>query len=157
MAIYWTDGTELYHYGIPGMKWGVRRYQNEDGTYTDLGKLRRRATKQINQIIASVDYRTLKSNITHDSNPKKYTANGVIDRISKYGGIETRSYYDNKGNKVLELTTHGHGNPKHHRYGKQGEHAHFIFRDKEGRQLARVGIELTSTLRKEYNKLKSNG
>lgn len=33
---------ELYHYGIKGMKWGVRRYQNEDGSYTSLGKERRR-------------------------------------------------------------------------------------------------------------------
>ena len=23
---------ELYHWGIKGMKWGVRRYQNKDGT-----------------------------------------------------------------------------------------------------------------------------
>lgn len=30
----------LVHYGIKGMRWGVRRYQNEDGTLTDLGKLR---------------------------------------------------------------------------------------------------------------------
>ena len=29
---------ELYHYGVKGMKWGVRRYQNKDGSYTDLGK-----------------------------------------------------------------------------------------------------------------------
>lgn len=33
---------ELYHWGIKGMKWGVRRYQNKDGTLTDAGKKRAR-------------------------------------------------------------------------------------------------------------------
>lgn len=31
---------ELYHWGIKGMKWGVRRYQNKDGTLTPAGKKR---------------------------------------------------------------------------------------------------------------------
>ena len=32
--------TELQHYGIKGMKWGVRRYQNYDGSYTQAGMKR---------------------------------------------------------------------------------------------------------------------
>lgn len=31
------------HYGIKGQKWGVRRYQNKDGSYTSAGKIRRRS------------------------------------------------------------------------------------------------------------------
>ncbi len=31
---------ELRHYGVPGMKWGVRRYQNKDGGLTSAGKKR---------------------------------------------------------------------------------------------------------------------
>ena len=31
---------ELYHSGIKGQKWGVRRFQNEDGTLTEAGKAR---------------------------------------------------------------------------------------------------------------------
>ena len=32
--------SELYHVGIKGMKWGIRRYQNKDGTLTKAGKRR---------------------------------------------------------------------------------------------------------------------
>ena len=38
--MYYAKKNELMHYGVEGMKWGVRRYQNPDGSLTEEGKRR---------------------------------------------------------------------------------------------------------------------
>lgn len=38
--MYYVVSNELYHHGILGQKWGVRRFQNQDGSYTATGRER---------------------------------------------------------------------------------------------------------------------
>lgn len=56
----YTD--ELYHHGILGMRWGIRRYQNKDGTLTPAGK--RRADKMKEEYTALTGKRLIRKPTT---------------------------------------------------------------------------------------------
>ena len=43
--------SELYHHGIKGQKWGIRRYQNEDGSLTPEGKAKYGTVENMNNSI----------------------------------------------------------------------------------------------------------
>ena len=50
-----TPINQLYHYGILGQKWGVRRFQNKDGTRTLAGKRREEQSSKSEDHIKSRD------------------------------------------------------------------------------------------------------
>ena len=53
-----TPINQLYHYGILGQKWGVRRFQNKDGTRTPAGKRRDEASERSEDHVKSRDFKS---------------------------------------------------------------------------------------------------
>lgn len=83
---------ELYHYGIKGMKWGIRRYQNKDGSLTAEGK------KHASDYNKS---RSLSKKVTEEGN-KLISQN---PRLKKdFGGVDM---WDDE--EFLELTARSYG------------------------------------------------
>lgn len=67
------DNNYLQHHGILGMKWGVRRYQNKDGSLTTAGK------KRVAKLDAEREALTGKKSNSSDPAPKKRTIHDVPD------------------------------------------------------------------------------
>lgn len=72
-------GQELTHFGIKGMHWGVRRFQNDDGTLTSAGKKR-----------YSTDRKTrLTESVASKKNHVEAMRKQAGERIEFYGGKNT--------------------------------------------------------------------
>lgn len=87
---------ELYHHGILGQKWGVRRYQNKDGSLTEEGKKRydrdvreNNARKKENRI--NIDEPDPKRWVKEDLERRKKLIDLGTDIVKKASDIEKDS------------------------------------------------------------------
>lgn len=88
---------ELTHHGIMGMKWGVRRYQNKDGTYTKAGKNRRAAERASDLSDEEIASRLKRHNLE-----KQY--NKMVGENSKTSKMEkTKRVVDASSNAVNQI------------------------------------------------------
>lgn len=87
--------SELCHHGIPGMHWGVRRYQNYDGTLTPAGK------ERYKKILKEIDF-----DDTSDYYPQMWRNDKIQVRES---GVRIGRKYDSikKGSTFQRLADAG--------------------------------------------------
>ena len=112
--------SELYHHGIKGQKWGIRRYQNEDGTLTEAGKERyynsyEKSIKDIDKLTSFDKHSVIakkSEKIFTDSIKNNYIKKELFDELSSaykkaqdmYSKINSKMYSEEWHTKVNNLT-----------------------------------------------------
>lgn len=88
---------DIFHYGVPGMKWGVRKQRERKGSRHKLKKIsRKKAAKQA----AEMDYEELQQRVRRMELERKYT-DYIGGREEKRGRTIVGSVLSRIGNRVF--------------------------------------------------------
>lgn len=86
--------TELYHHGIKGQKWGIRRFQNKDGSLTPAGK--KRASKEYKQAAMEAEARFMKNQTRIQVDAYNKAADYMNEGgIARYNEAQRKKYGEN--------------------------------------------------------------
>ncbi len=96
----------LYHHGVLGQKWGIRRYQNYDGTYTQAGLKRYNKSKEIYEKRKS-EYKELKKDRSVSNYDKKYAKAKIKEAKRQMNKDYKHLALDKKGDEGKILYAQG--------------------------------------------------
>ena len=100
---YLIAATELKHHGIKGQRWGIRRYQNEDGSLTPRGRKRYNKNKQYIDELRSKEDATIKNNRAFLDNYAKITDAMVNDKTFAFDEMKKLGYDDDTINEAIRI------------------------------------------------------
>ena len=144
---------ELYHHGIKGMKWGVRRYQNSDGSLTAAGKKRydrdireNDARKKENRI--KIDGPDADRWVKEDLRRSKATIDGASSMINQAGRMLDKNYKKKQSKIDLSNMTDKQLRDRINRYNLEKQYIDMFAPETEskGRRYAKAVLETAGTV-----------